>query len=210
MSAPPAPRACRRARVVGLHALRNALIPVITVIGLQVGTLIAGAVLTETIFSWPGVGKWLIESIGRRDYPALQGGILLISSVVIVVNLTSTCSMASSTRGSAMAADVALPRRQAAPHRPARCATSGIRSARTAAPSSGSARRRIIVLVAILRRRARALLAARAVPRLHQLPPVWDDGGDWAFPARHRRGRAATSSRASSTARASRCSSACR
>jgi len=74
-------------RVVGLHALRNALIPVVTVIGLQTGTLLAGAVLTETIFSWPGVGKWLIESIGRRDYPALQGGIMLISSVVIFVNL---------------------------------------------------------------------------------------------------------------------------
>jgi dipeptide transport system permease protein len=55
---------------------------------LQIGGLMAGAVLTETIFSWPGVGKWLIESIGRRDYPALQGGILLISSVVIFVNLT--------------------------------------------------------------------------------------------------------------------------
>jgi dipeptide transport system permease protein len=74
-------------RVVGLHALRNALIPVVTIIGLQVGTLMAGAVLTETIFSWPGVGKWLIESIGRRDYPALQGGVMLISSIVIVVNL---------------------------------------------------------------------------------------------------------------------------
>jgi dipeptide transport system permease protein len=74
-------------RVVGLHALRNAMIPVITIIGLQVGTLMAGAVLTETIFSWPGVGKWLIESIGRRDYPALQGGVMLISSIVIVVNL---------------------------------------------------------------------------------------------------------------------------
>ena len=74
-------------RVIGLHALRNALIPVITIIGLQVGTLMAGAVLTETIFSWPGVGKWLIESISRRDYPALQGGVMLISSVVIVVNL---------------------------------------------------------------------------------------------------------------------------
>jgi dipeptide transport system permease protein len=61
---------------------------VVTIIGLQVGSLMAGAVLTETIFSWPGVGKWLIESIGRRDYPALQGGILLISSIVIVVNLT--------------------------------------------------------------------------------------------------------------------------
>jgi dipeptide transport system permease protein len=74
-------------RVVGLHALRNALIPVVTVIGLQVGTLMAGAVLTETIFSWPGVGKWLIESIGRRDYPALQGGVMLISTLVILVNL---------------------------------------------------------------------------------------------------------------------------
>lgn len=74
-------------RTVGLHALRNALIPVVTVIGLQTGTLLAGAVLTETIFSWPGVGKWLIESIGRRDYPALQGGVMLVSTVVILVNL---------------------------------------------------------------------------------------------------------------------------
>jgi dipeptide transport system permease protein len=74
-------------RVIGIHALRNALIPVVTVIGLSVGSLLAGAVLTETIFSWPGVGKWLIESIFRRDYPALQGGIMLISSIVIVVNL---------------------------------------------------------------------------------------------------------------------------
>ncbi len=74
-------------RVVGIHALRNALIPVVTTIGLQVGRLLAGAVLTETIFSWPGVGRWLIESIVRRDYPALQGGILLISSLVIILNL---------------------------------------------------------------------------------------------------------------------------
>ncbi len=65
-------------RVVGLHALRNALIPVVTVIGLQVGVLFTGAILTETIFSWPGVGKWLIEAIGRRDYPVLQGGMLLL------------------------------------------------------------------------------------------------------------------------------------
>ena len=74
-------------RVIGLHALRNALIPVVTVIGLSVGTLLAGAVLTETIFSWPGVGHWLIESISQRDYPALQGGIMLVSTVVILVNL---------------------------------------------------------------------------------------------------------------------------
>jgi dipeptide transport system permease protein len=74
-------------RVVIVHALRNALIPVVTVIGLQVGVLLAGAILTETIFAWPGVGKWLVESIQRRDYPAVQGGILLVATVVIVVNL---------------------------------------------------------------------------------------------------------------------------
>jgi dipeptide transport system permease protein len=74
-------------QVIGIHALRNALIPVVTVIGLQVGTLMAGAVLTETIFSWPGVGKWLIEAIGRRDYPSLQGGVMLVSTLIILVNL---------------------------------------------------------------------------------------------------------------------------
>jgi dipeptide transport system permease protein len=74
-------------RVIGLHALRNALIPIVTVIGLQVGVLFTGAILTETIFSWPGVGKWLIEAINRRDYPVLQGGTLLIGSVVMGVNL---------------------------------------------------------------------------------------------------------------------------
>ena len=75
------------ARVIGVHALRNALLPVVTVIGLSISSLMAGAVLTETIFSWPGVGHWLIDSISRRDYPALQGGVLLISAVVVLVNL---------------------------------------------------------------------------------------------------------------------------
>ncbi|HEY2929071.1 ABC transporter permease subunit [Piscinibacter sp.] len=74
-------------RVVCVHALRNALIPVVTTIGLQVGTLLAGAILTETIFSWPGIGKWLVEAIHRRDYPAVQGGILLSATVIIGVNL---------------------------------------------------------------------------------------------------------------------------
>ncbi len=74
-------------RVVTLHALRNALIPVITVIGLAVGILFAGAILTETIFAWPGVGKWLVESVRRRDYPVLQGGVLLVATVVMAVNL---------------------------------------------------------------------------------------------------------------------------
>jgi len=74
--------------VVGLHALRNALIPVITVIGLSVGVLLAGAILTETIFAWPGIGKWMVDSIFRRDYPSVQGGLLLIAGIVMLVNLT--------------------------------------------------------------------------------------------------------------------------
>lgn len=74
-------------RVIGLHTLRNALIPVVTIIGLQVGVLFAGAILTETIFSWPGIGKWMVDSISRRDYPSVQGGLLMIASFVVVVNL---------------------------------------------------------------------------------------------------------------------------
>ncbi len=73
--------------VVLVHALRNALIPVITVIGLQVGLLLSGAILTETIFSWPGVGNWLIHGVQARDYPVVQGGILLVAAIVISVNL---------------------------------------------------------------------------------------------------------------------------
>ncbi len=74
-------------RIVGLHALRNAMIPVITTIGLQVGVLMAGAILTETIFSWPGIGKWMLDSISRRDYPVVQSGLLLIAFIIMVVNL---------------------------------------------------------------------------------------------------------------------------
>ena len=74
-------------QVVLIHALRNALIPVITVIGLQVGLLLSGAILTETIFSWPGIGNWLIHGVQSRDYPVVQGGILLIATIVISVNL---------------------------------------------------------------------------------------------------------------------------
>ena len=76
-----------RRQVVLIHALRNALIPVITVIGLQVGLLLSGAILTETIFSWPGVGNWLVHGVQSRDYPVVQGGILLIATIVISVNL---------------------------------------------------------------------------------------------------------------------------
>jgi dipeptide transport system permease protein len=74
-------------RVIGLHAFRNAMIPVVTTIGLQVGVMMAGAILTETIFSWPGVGKWMIDAISRRDYPVVQAGLLLIAIVIMVVNL---------------------------------------------------------------------------------------------------------------------------
>lgn len=73
--------------VIGIHALRNALIPVVTVIGLMFGSIITGAILTETIFSWPGIGKWLVKSVEARDYPVIQGGILLISIMVVSVNL---------------------------------------------------------------------------------------------------------------------------
>ncbi len=69
------------------HALKNAFLPVITIIGLQVGSLLAGAVLTETIFSWPGIGKWVYDSILGRDYPIVQGATLLIAIIFLLVNL---------------------------------------------------------------------------------------------------------------------------
>jgi dipeptide transport system permease protein len=80
-------RGLHPARVVIVHGLRNALIPVITVVGLSTGALLGGAVLTETIFSWPGIGKWLIDSIARRDYPVVQAGILISALTFIAANL---------------------------------------------------------------------------------------------------------------------------
>ncbi|OZN49417.1 ABC transporter permease subunit [Gallibacterium anatis] len=74
-------------RIIVVHALRNALIPVITVIGLIVGQLLSGAILTETIFSWPGIGKWVIEAIRARDYPVVQSAVLIIATIIIIVNL---------------------------------------------------------------------------------------------------------------------------
>lgn len=76
------------ARVIFVHALRNALIPVVTVMGLMLGTLLTGAVLTETLFSWPGVGRWLVASVLARDYPVLQGGVLMLSLFIVFVNMT--------------------------------------------------------------------------------------------------------------------------
>jgi peptide/nickel transport system permease protein len=76
------------------HVLRNALLPVSTIIGLQTGLLLSGAVLTETVFSWPGVGFWLKEAIFNRDYPVLQGGILFLAIVFVLVNLLVDISYA--------------------------------------------------------------------------------------------------------------------
>lgn len=76
-----------RTAVLIRHALRNALLPIVTVIGLQFGTLLGGAVLTESIFGWPGVGRLLVDSIGSRDYPVVQGVVLLLSVSFIAINL---------------------------------------------------------------------------------------------------------------------------
>ncbi|UBV43742.1 ABC transporter permease [Deinococcus taeanensis] len=92
----------RTARAKGLtqravtvkHALRNALLPVVTVIGLQAGALLGGAVLTETIFSWPGIGSWVYEAISQRDYPIIQGGVIFAALVVSVANLIVDLSYA--------------------------------------------------------------------------------------------------------------------
>ncbi|MBM4346897.1 MAG: ABC transporter permease, partial [Deltaproteobacteria bacterium] len=73
--------------VISRHALKNALIPVVTVIGLQTGTLLGGAVLTEIVFAWPGIGRLLVEAILSRDYPVVQGVVLLVATVFIFVNL---------------------------------------------------------------------------------------------------------------------------
>ena len=73
--------------VVYKHALKNAIIPVLTVIGLQTGLLLGGAILTETIFSWPGVGRYIYDAIGFRDYPVIQAGILIIAFLFILINL---------------------------------------------------------------------------------------------------------------------------
>ena len=80
-------RGVSRVRAVLRHAFRNSLIPIVTVLGLQFGAVLTGAVITETIFAWPGVGRLLIQSIGARDYPAVQGCILLIAATYVSMNL---------------------------------------------------------------------------------------------------------------------------
>jgi ABC-type dipeptide/oligopeptide/nickel transport system permease component len=80
-------RGVSRARAILRHAFRNSLIPIVTVLGLQLGSVLTGAVITETIFAWPGVGRLLIQSISARDYPAVQGCVLLIAFTYVSTNL---------------------------------------------------------------------------------------------------------------------------
>lgn len=76
-----------RYRTITVHALRNALIPIVTIVGLMFGSIITGAILTETIFSWPGIGRWLVASINARDYPVIQGGVLFIATMIVIINV---------------------------------------------------------------------------------------------------------------------------
>lgn len=80
-------KGCSRFGVVMIHALRNAMMPVITIIGLMLGTLFAGAILTETTFSWPGIGKWIVNAVYQRDFPIIQSSTLIIATMFIAVNL---------------------------------------------------------------------------------------------------------------------------
>jgi peptide/nickel transport system permease protein len=92
----------RTARAKGLpprvvdarHIFRNAMLPIATIVGLQTGLLLSGAVLTETVFAWPGIGTWLVQAIDDRNYPVLQGGILFVSLVFVLVNLLVDLSYA--------------------------------------------------------------------------------------------------------------------
>ena len=74
-------------KIVLKHALRNGLIPVITVIGLQFGIMLGAAILTETVFAWPGVGKWIFDGVVKRDYMVIQGGTLIVAACFVIVNL---------------------------------------------------------------------------------------------------------------------------
>jgi peptide/nickel transport system permease protein len=80
--------------VIFKHALKNALLPVVTIIGLQFGTLLGGAILTETIFSWPGIGSWIYDGILNRDYPVVQGGVIFVSISFVLINLLVDISYA--------------------------------------------------------------------------------------------------------------------
>jgi peptide/nickel transport system permease protein len=79
---------------VSRHALRNALLPVVTVIGLQLGALLGGAILTETVFSWPGIGTWIYEGVRGRDYPVVQSGVIFVAFWFVLINMLVDVSYA--------------------------------------------------------------------------------------------------------------------
>ena len=185
-------------RVIGLHALRNALIPVVTTIGLQVGVLLAGAILTETIFSWPGIGKWMIDSIVKRDYFVVQSGLLLIALIIMAVNLivdvlyaliNPRIRHAVSARGMTTASPsppAAAGRRRGSP---------GLRefwyyfSQNTRRRHRPRRLRRCSSLVAIFAPCSRRTIRPTSIATRFLTPPVWQEGGDPQVPPRHRRGR---------------------
>lgn len=80
-------KGCSKIRVILVHTLKNALMPVVTVIGLMLGTLFAGSILTETTFSWPGIGKWIVNAVNQRDFPIIQSTTLIIATIFVVANL---------------------------------------------------------------------------------------------------------------------------
>ena len=96
-------KGARENTVLMYHALRNALVPVISVLGLDFGSYLTGSILTETVFSWPGIGRYVVNAIGRRDLPAIQGTVLFLSVVFVAVNLITDLAYA--------AADPRLPSR---------------------------------------------------------------------------------------------------
>ena len=182
-------------RVIGLHALRNALIPVVTVIGLQVGLLFSGAILTETIFAWPGIGKWLVDSIARRDYPSVQGGVR--------ADRDHGHAGQSAGRPALRPDQPAHPAREVSHGRAARRrrpAGGRDSAARAAArvlalfqrePGRGRRPRRDALVVSrrAVRRRHRAARAVPAVPRPFPGAAGLAGGRQRGVPARHRRGR---------------------
>lgn len=80
--------------VIFKHALKNAMLPVVTIVGLEFGTLLGGAILTETIFAWPGIGKWIYDGILARDYPVVQGGVIFVATAFVLINLLVDISYA--------------------------------------------------------------------------------------------------------------------
>ena len=182
-------------RVVGIHALRNAMIPVVTTIGLQVGVMLAGAILTETIFSWPGIGKWMVDSVFRRDYPVIQGGLLLIAGdhhdrqshrrSALWADQPAHPAL----RRQIMADTTAIETVSLDPSRRARLAEFWYYFSENRGAVIGLWVFVLLVIVAILRAGDRAASALRAVSRRGAFAAILGGGRPRGLSARHRRRR---------------------